>query len=73
MSRLNDRERNLIAEEMLIEADYRRRQRFWDTHWRLLSGFSPKTRNTILDIEVAAAGILWILFCGFIVYIAAIK
>ena len=69
MSRLNDRERTLIEEEMLIEADYRRRQRFWDNHWRLLSGFSPKTRNKILDIEAIIIGVPFLIFSVYFLYL----
>ena len=67
MNHLSDEDRRIIEEELLHEANYRRHERFWDSHWQLLSYFSPKTRNTILDIECIVLGIPVILVWGYIV------
>ena len=68
MSRLTDEDRRIIEEEILNEANYRRYDRFWHNHWRLLSHFSPKVRNTIFDIETLVIGIPVLIFWIYIVY-----
>lgn len=67
MNRLSDEERKIIEEEMLFEADRHRHERFFDNHWQILSGFSPKTRNLILDIEGTII-ILSVFFCIYLLF-----
>ena len=68
MSYLTDEERRIIEEELLHEAEYRRYARFWDNHWEILRHFSPKIRNTILDIEALIIGIPVLIVWIYIVF-----
>ena len=57
MRHLSDEDRKIIEEEMLIEADRRRHERFWNDHWELLSFLPAKARDAIMLIEVLVLGV----------------
>lgn len=66
MNHLSDEDRRIIEEEFLHEANYRRHERFWNSHWRFLSIFSPKTRNIIIYIECIVIGIPLLAACMYV-------
>ncbi len=68
MSRMTDYDREIIAEELLKEAEYRRYDRRWYNHWQMLKIFPQRTRSIILDIEALVIGIPVLIVWGYIVY-----